>query len=67
MADLVSSWVIIEALQGYALGLQVPDIQAGFLSLPCCVLHRIAFSVVSEWCQHCPTIRATPSSRTSCY
>ncbi len=25
---------------------------AGFLSLPCPVLHRIALPVVSKWCQH---------------
>src|SRR5215207_359731 len=31
--------------------LQIPHIQAGFISLPCPVLHRIAFPVVSEWCQ----------------
>jgi hypothetical protein len=29
----------------------MPHIYRGFLSLPCCVLHRIAFAVVSEWCQ----------------
>jgi hypothetical protein len=32
-------------------GLQIPHIQAGFISLPCPVLHRIAFPVVSQWCQ----------------
>ena len=26
MADLISSWMIMEALQGYAPGMQVPDI-----------------------------------------
>jgi hypothetical protein len=32
-------------------GLQMPQILRGFLSLPCCVLHRIALPVVSEWYQ----------------
>ena len=49
MADLISSRVIIEALQGYAPGLQVPDIYAGFISLSCLMLHRIALPVVSKW------------------
>jgi hypothetical protein len=31
--------------------LQIPHIQAVFLSPVCCVLHRIAFAVVSEWYQ----------------
>jgi hypothetical protein len=29
----------------------MPHTYAGFFSLPCCVLHRIALAVVSEWCQ----------------
>ena len=29
----------------------MPHIQRSFLSLPCSVLHRIAFPVVSEWYQ----------------
>ena len=36
--------------------MQNPHIQAGFFSLPCTVLHRIAFLVVSEWCQYYPRI-----------
>ena len=36
---------------GACTGLQIPRIQASLLSLPCSVLHRIAFPVVSEWCQ----------------
>jgi hypothetical protein len=31
--------------------LQIPHIYAVFSSLACPVLHRIAFPVVSEWCQ----------------
>jgi hypothetical protein len=38
--------------------LQMPHIQRGFLSLPCCVLHRIGFAVVSEWYQ---TVSLTPA------
>src|ERR687889_687546 len=30
----------------------MPHIQRGFLSLPCCVFHRMAFPVVSEWYQY---------------
>ncbi len=37
-------------------GLQIPHIQAGFFSLPCPVLHRIALAVVSEWYQYYPRI-----------
>jgi hypothetical protein len=33
------------------MGLQIPYYWAGCFSLPCCALHRIAFPVVSEWCQ----------------
>jgi hypothetical protein len=32
-------------------GLQIPHIKAGFLSLFCPVLHRIALPMVSEWYQ----------------
>jgi hypothetical protein len=31
--------------------LAIAAYQRGFLSLPCCVLHRITFPVVSEWYQ----------------
>jgi len=31
--------------------LQIPHIKAGFSSLACHALYRIAFPVVSEWCQ----------------
>jgi hypothetical protein len=31
--------------------LQIPHIESGFSSPGCCVLHRIAFPVVSEWYQ----------------
>ena len=31
--------------------MQMPHIGRGFFSLPCCVLHRIALPVVSEWYQ----------------
>src|SRR5215217_3027458 len=43
---------------GVCTGLQIPHIQRGFLSLPCCVLHRIAFPVVSAWYQTVSGIRA---------
>ena len=33
------------------MGMQIPHFQATFSSLACCVLHRIAFPVVSEWYQ----------------
>jgi hypothetical protein len=36
---------------GVCTGLQIPHIEAGFYSPVCCVLHRTAFSVVSEWYQ----------------
>jgi hypothetical protein len=36
----------------------MPQLLAGFFSLPCRVLHRIAFPVVSEWCQ---TVSLTPA------
>jgi hypothetical protein len=35
--------------------LQIPHIQRDFCSLVCCVLHRIAFPVMSEWYQNCPS------------
>jgi hypothetical protein len=31
--------------------LEILYFRAEFFSLACCVLHRIAFPVVSEWCQ----------------
>ncbi len=31
--------------------MQISHIQRGLLSLACCVLHRVAFPVVSEWYQ----------------
>ena len=31
--------------------MQIPHIYAAFSSAVCCVLHRIAFPVVSEWYQ----------------
>ena len=31
--------------------MQIPHLQATFSSLACCVLHRIAFPVGSEWYQ----------------
>ena len=36
---------------GVCSGLQMPLIQAGFSSVPCLVLHRVEFPVVSVWCQ----------------
>src|SRR5215210_6280179 len=36
------------------MGLRILHIYAGFLSVPCPALHRIAFPVVSEWCQEYP-------------
>jgi hypothetical protein len=33
--------------------LQIPHISRVFFSLPCPVLHRIAFAVGSKWCQYC--------------
>ncbi len=36
---------------GVCTSLQIPHIQGVSSSLACCVLHRIAFPVVSEWCQ----------------
>jgi hypothetical protein len=39
---------------GVCTRLQFPHTQADFLSPACCVLHRIAFPVVSEWCQYHP-------------
>jgi len=36
---------------GACTGLQIPHIQGGFFAPPCPPLHRIAFAVVSEWCQ----------------
>jgi hypothetical protein len=36
---------------GGCTGLQGPHILTILSSLPCCVLHRIAFPVVSKWCQ----------------
>src|SRR5215208_1264951 len=41
---------------GVCTRLQIPHIQRGFLSLHCCLLHRIAFPVVSEWYQYYPRI-----------
>ena len=31
--------------------MQIPHIWGAFFALGCCVLHRIAFAVVSEWYQ----------------
>ena len=50
---------------GGCTGLQIPHFYGGFLSAGCCVLHGIALPVVSEWYQHRPSSRATPSTRTS--
>jgi hypothetical protein len=36
---------------GVCTSLQIPQIYGILLSLPCPVLHRIAFPVVPEWCQ----------------
>ncbi len=33
-----------------------------FLSVPCPVLHRTAFAVVSEWCQGYPHVCLAPSA-----
>jgi hypothetical protein len=51
---------------GVCTGLQIPHIWAVFSSPVCPALHRIAFPVVSEWCQFSPCIRVTlpPSSST---
>jgi hypothetical protein len=37
--------------------MQIPHFQRVFLSAGCLVLHRIAFAVVSEWCQRQARIR----------
>ena len=47
--------------------MQNPHLYAGFFALLCHVLHRIAFPVVSEWCQNSPCIRATLSSTSSSF
>ncbi len=36
--------------------MQMPHIQAAFFALTYPVLHRIAFPVVSEWCQNRPRV-----------
>ena len=36
---------------GVCRGLQIPHIWATFSAAACCLLHRIAFAVVSEWYQ----------------
>jgi hypothetical protein len=43
--------------------LQMPHVQASFHSLHIPVLHRIAFSVVSEWCLYHPPIRMRLGTR----
>ena len=47
---------------GVCTGLQIPHTQANLLSQPRPVLHRVAFPVVSEWCQYHPRIRVTRPS-----
>jgi hypothetical protein len=42
----------------------MPHIYRGFLSLTCCVLHRIALPVVSKWCQE-SVDRMTPVAGTT--
>src|SRR5919112_629533 len=42
-------------------GIAIAAYLSGFLSPDCCVLHRIALPVVSEWYQHHPYIRLTLS------
>ena len=44
---------------GVCTSLQISHIQADFLSLLCPVLHRMAFPVVSEWCQRRPSYPRT--------
>src|SRR5688500_9989833 len=39
-----------------------PHIQADSFALPCPVLHRIAFPVVSEWCQYRPPVHLRPAA-----
>jgi hypothetical protein len=43
----------------------MPHIWRGFFSLACPALHRIAFPVVSEWCQYHPRIRVTTALASS--
>jgi hypothetical protein len=50
---------------GMCRGLQNRHFQRGFFALPCPVLHRIAFPVVSEWYQYHPLILKTLWSTSS--
>ena len=47
--DLLQLRVIGQALQGFAQVCKCRIFRGVFLSPGCCVLHRIAFPVVSEW------------------
>ena len=48
---------------GTCRGLQIPHFQAAFSAAACCALHRIAFPVVSRWCQKvCRSRVACPCS-----
>jgi ABC-type Fe3+ transport system permease subunit len=50
-ADLISLRVMHQTWQGFCTSLQVSYRKAAILASACPVLHRIAFPVVSEWCQ----------------
>jgi hypothetical protein len=67
-----------QALLGFAHGYKTRIPRFGLLSLPCPVLHRIAFAVVSGWCQEHVSFRVnrlflkrfvdhSPSAATSDY
>jgi hypothetical protein len=43
----------------------MPQLLAGFFSLPCRVLHRIAFAVVSEWCHESVDYASSVSLQTT--